>query len=273
MHGDVVLKAVVGDISGIIDVFVDFVFAHFLAFFFGEAVVGVIVMVVVVIDRLVVIQVEVNVAGIGVDGVCMGEGSDVGGARAGLVGTFGAQAISCRVVTIAVGASDCGAFRVEDGNLGVLGCVVGMSAERTPGVFVAVNGLVAKTETLLALDSLWAYVGNVADTWNRVEVEDFVMEGSEGGEVVIIGDVDVQGGEVGSRGVVVGPADGVVAFIVEREDVLVQDVFPEFAAGVGDGIVERVVGVDILYVANIVEVFAHNVGEENGGAVFEGGEA
>ena len=81
-------------------------------------------------------------------------------------------------------------------------------------------------------------MSDVADTWNRVEVEDFVVEGSEGGKVVVVGNVDIQGGEVGSGGVVVGPADRVVAFIVEREDILVQNVFPDLVAGVGDGIVE-----------------------------------
>ena len=252
----------------------DFIFAHFLAFFFGDAVVIVIVViVVVVVDRLVGVQVELNVTGREVGGTCVGKSSEVGGVRAGLVGTLGAGAIGHRVVAVTVGAFDCGAFGVEDGDLGVLGCVVGVTAKRTLGASVAVYSLVAEAEALLALDSLWAYMCDVADMWNRVKVENFVMEGLEGGKVVVVGDVDIQGGEVGSGGVVVSPADGIVAFVVEREDILVENIFPDLIAGVGDGIVEQVVGINILYFASSVEVFAHNVGEEDGGAVFEEGKA
>ena len=49
----------------------------------------------------------------------------------------------------------------------------------------------AKAKTLLALDGLWAYMCDMADTWNGVEVEDFVVDGPEGGEVVVISDVDI----------------------------------------------------------------------------------
>ena len=134
----------------------DFVFAHFLAFFFGEAVVVVVVVVivVVVIDRLVGVQVELDVTGREVDGMCVGKSSEVGGVRAGLVGTLGAGVISRGVVAVAVGAFDCGAFRVEDGDLGVLGCVVGVTTKHTLGASVAAYGLVAKAKALLALDSL-----------------------------------------------------------------------------------------------------------------------
>ena len=72
---------------------------------------------------------------------------------------------------------------------------------------------------------------------------------------------------------VAGPTDRVVAFIVEREDVLVECVFPDLGAGVGDCIVEQVVGVNKLYFASSIEIFAHDVGKEHRGTVFESEDA
>ena len=115
MHGGVVVEMVIGSIRGVVDVLVDFIFTHFLVFFFSEE-----VFVVIFIGRLVGVLVKMDVAGVRVDGACMSESSKVGGMRAGFVGMFGAGTIGRRVVATAVSAHNCGAFGVEDGDLGVL---------------------------------------------------------------------------------------------------------------------------------------------------------
>ena len=148
-----------------------------------------------------------------------------------------------------------------------------MTAQHALGAFVAAYSLVAEAAALLALDGLWTYVCNMADAWNGVKVEDFVMDGAEGSKVVVIRDVNIQGGEVCSGDVVAGPADRVAAFVVEREDVLVKGVVPELGTSVGDGVVEQIVGINELYFASYVEFFAHNVGEEHQGTVSKGGDA
>ena len=66
-----------------------------------------------------------------------------------------------------------------------------MSTQHAPGAFVVAYSLVAKAETLLALDSLWAYVCDMADAWDGVKVEDFVVDGPEGGKVVVISNVNI----------------------------------------------------------------------------------
>ena len=115
MHGGVVVEMVVDGIRGVIDVLMDFIFTHFLTFLFGEAVI-----IVIFVSGLVRVLVEMCIAGVGVDGVCMSKSGKVGGGGAGLVRMLGAGAISHRVVATTVGALDRGTFRVEDGNLGVL---------------------------------------------------------------------------------------------------------------------------------------------------------
>lgn len=190
-----------------------------------------------------------------------------------MLGALGAQVMSSRVIATAVSTLDFHAFGEKDSDLGVLQCVVGIATQHTPGAFVAVYHLVAKTTTLLTLNSLWMYMCNMADAWDRVKVEDFVVNGLESGEVVVISNVDIEGGKVGTRDVVASPANRVGLFVVEGKDFLIKDVIPYLVASVGDGVVKHCIGVDELSFASYVKFLAHNVCEEHGGMVFEHGNA
>ena len=113
MHGDVVLEAVINVIRWVVDIFVDFIFTHFLVLFFSEEIV-------IVIGRLVGVLVELCITGVSVNSMCMSECSEVGGVRAGLVGMLGASVVSSRVVAATVSALDCCTFRKMDSDLGML---------------------------------------------------------------------------------------------------------------------------------------------------------